>query len=54
MQLLRIVAADIAGALPLMKVSDHLTWLAEAITEEGQSGMGPDERTLHECHPRWR
>ncbi|MGL5287218.1 MAG: bifunctional [glutamate--ammonia ligase]-adenylyl-L-tyrosine phosphorylase/[glutamate--ammonia-ligase] adenylyltransferase [Aeromonas sp.] len=33
-QLLRIVAADIAGALPLMKVSDHLTWLAEAIVEE--------------------
>ncbi|MGE6108409.1 bifunctional [glutamate--ammonia ligase]-adenylyl-L-tyrosine phosphorylase/[glutamate--ammonia-ligase] adenylyltransferase [Aeromonas sobria] len=33
-QLLRIVAADIAGALPLMKVSDHLTWLAEAIIEE--------------------
>ncbi|MGL5660017.1 MAG: bifunctional [glutamate--ammonia ligase]-adenylyl-L-tyrosine phosphorylase/[glutamate--ammonia-ligase] adenylyltransferase [Aeromonas sp.] len=33
-QLLRIVAADIAGALPLMKVSDHLTWLAEAICEE--------------------
>lgn len=33
-QLLRIVAADIAGALPLMKVSDHLTWLAEAIIGE--------------------
>ena len=33
-QLLRIVAADIAGALPLMKVSDHLTWLAEALVEE--------------------
>ncbi|GAA3546498.1 bifunctional [glutamate--ammonia ligase]-adenylyl-L-tyrosine phosphorylase/[glutamate--ammonia-ligase] adenylyltransferase [Zobellella aerophila] len=33
-QLLRIAAADIAGALPLMKVSDHLTWLAEAIVEE--------------------
>lgn len=32
--LLRIAAADIAGALPLMKVSDHLTWLAEAIVEE--------------------
>ncbi|MGL5949781.1 MAG: bifunctional [glutamate--ammonia ligase]-adenylyl-L-tyrosine phosphorylase/[glutamate--ammonia-ligase] adenylyltransferase, partial [Aeromonas sp.] len=29
--LLRIVAADIAGALPLMRVSDHLTFLAEAI-----------------------
>ncbi len=33
-QLLRIAAADVAGALPLMKVSDHLTWLAEAIVEE--------------------
>ncbi|GAB6261387.1 bifunctional [glutamate--ammonia ligase]-adenylyl-L-tyrosine phosphorylase/[glutamate--ammonia-ligase] adenylyltransferase [Photobacterium sp. R1] len=30
-QLLRIAAADIAGVLPLMKVSDHLTYLAEAI-----------------------
>lgn len=33
-QLLKIVAADIAGALPLMKVSDHLTWLAEALPTE--------------------
>ncbi|MCE2573511.1 bifunctional [glutamate--ammonia ligase]-adenylyl-L-tyrosine phosphorylase/[glutamate--ammonia-ligase] adenylyltransferase [Motilimonas eburnea] len=32
-QRLRISAADIAGALPLMKVSDHLTYLAEAIME---------------------
>ncbi|MDU7869220.1 MAG: bifunctional [glutamate--ammonia ligase]-adenylyl-L-tyrosine phosphorylase/[glutamate--ammonia-ligase] adenylyltransferase, partial [Pantoea sp.] len=30
-QHLRIAAADIAGTLPVMKVSDHLTWLAEAI-----------------------
>ena len=30
-QQLRIAAADISGVLPLMKVSDHLTWLAEAI-----------------------
>ncbi len=30
-QQLRIAAADISGALPLMKVSDHLTWLAEVI-----------------------
>ncbi|PSW15100.1 bifunctional [glutamate--ammonia ligase]-adenylyl-L-tyrosine phosphorylase/[glutamate--ammonia-ligase] adenylyltransferase [Photobacterium sanctipauli] len=30
-QLLRIAAADIAGALPLMKVSDHLTYLSESI-----------------------
>ncbi|WP_440903155.1 bifunctional [glutamate--ammonia ligase]-adenylyl-L-tyrosine phosphorylase/[glutamate--ammonia-ligase] adenylyltransferase [Catenovulum sp. SX2] len=28
---LRIAVADILGHLPLMKVSDHLTWLAEAI-----------------------
>ena len=31
--ILRIAAADIAGALPVMKVSDHLTYLAEAIVE---------------------
>lgn len=30
-QQLRIAAADITGILPLMKVSDHLTWLAEAL-----------------------
>jgi len=33
-QHLRIAAADIAGTLPVMKVSDHLTWLAEAIVEQ--------------------
>ena len=32
-QLLRIAAADISGALPVMKVSDHLTYLAEAIVQ---------------------
>ncbi|NRQ44227.1 bifunctional [glutamate--ammonia ligase]-adenylyl-L-tyrosine phosphorylase/[glutamate--ammonia-ligase] adenylyltransferase [Rheinheimera sp. YQF-2] len=30
-QQLRIAAADISGVLPLMKVSDHLTWLAEEV-----------------------
>ncbi|WP_394165724.1 bifunctional [glutamate--ammonia ligase]-adenylyl-L-tyrosine phosphorylase/[glutamate--ammonia-ligase] adenylyltransferase [Neptunomonas phycophila] len=29
--LLRVAAADITGVLPLMKVSDYLTWLAEVI-----------------------
>ncbi|MCX2962408.1 bifunctional [glutamate--ammonia ligase]-adenylyl-L-tyrosine phosphorylase/[glutamate--ammonia-ligase] adenylyltransferase [Rodentibacter caecimuris] len=29
--LLRVAAADILGVLPVMKVSDHLTYLAEAI-----------------------
>ncbi|MBN3493273.1 bifunctional [glutamate--ammonia ligase]-adenylyl-L-tyrosine phosphorylase/[glutamate--ammonia-ligase] adenylyltransferase [Vibrio neptunius] len=31
--ILRIAAADTAGVLPVMKVSDHLTYLAEAIVE---------------------
>lgn len=30
-QLLRVAAADITGSLPVMKVSDQLTWLAQAI-----------------------
>ncbi|MEG1211131.1 MAG: bifunctional [glutamate--ammonia ligase]-adenylyl-L-tyrosine phosphorylase/[glutamate--ammonia-ligase] adenylyltransferase [Leclercia sp.] len=32
-QMLRVAAADIAETLPVMKVSDHLTWLAEAIID---------------------
>ena len=28
---LRVAAADVVGALPLMVVSDHLTWIAEAV-----------------------
>ncbi|MCY1328506.1 Bifunctional glutamine synthetase adenylyltransferase/adenylyl-removing enzyme [compost metagenome] len=31
---LRVAASEIAGTLPLMKVSDYLTWLAEAILSE--------------------
>ena len=31
---LRVAAADVAGALPVMKVSDHLTWIAEVTLEE--------------------
>ncbi|MBD4936818.1 hypothetical protein GUF79_12040, partial [Xanthomonas citri pv. citri] len=30
-QILHIAAADILGVLPVMKISDHLTYLAEAI-----------------------
>jgi glutamate-ammonia-ligase adenylyltransferase len=33
-QVLRVAAADITGVLPLMKVSDQLTWIAEAVLEE--------------------
>jgi glutamate-ammonia-ligase adenylyltransferase len=32
---LRVAAADIVEALPLMQVSDHLTWIAEATLGEG-------------------
>ncbi len=31
---LRVAASEIAGSLALMKVSDYLTWLAEAILEQ--------------------
>lgn len=31
---LRVAAADIVDALPLMKVSDHLTWIAEVILKQ--------------------
>ena len=30
---LRVAASEVAGVLPLMKVSDYLTWLAEAVLE---------------------
>ncbi len=30
---LRVAAAEVTGALPLMKVSDYLTWIAEVILE---------------------
>jgi len=32
--ILRIAAADIADALPLMEVSDHLSWVAEIILQQ--------------------
>ncbi len=31
--LLRVAAADVSSAMPLMVVSDHLTWLAEVLVE---------------------
>ncbi|WAJ38156.1 bifunctional [glutamate--ammonia ligase]-adenylyl-L-tyrosine phosphorylase/[glutamate--ammonia-ligase] adenylyltransferase [Pseudomonas sp. GOM7] len=31
---LRVAASEIVGTLPLMKVSDYLTWLAEAILDQ--------------------
>ncbi len=34
LNVLRVAAADIMGAIPVMIVSDYLTWIAEAILEE--------------------
>jgi glutamate-ammonia-ligase adenylyltransferase len=33
-QLLRVAASELSGRLPLMKVSDRLTWIAEVILEQ--------------------
>ncbi|SFM59555.1 glutamate-ammonia-ligase adenylyltransferase [Ectothiorhodospira mobilis] len=33
-QVLKVAAADIMDVLPVMKVSDHLTWIAEVILEK--------------------
>ena len=32
--MLRVAAADVSGNYPLMKVSDHLTWIAETVLDE--------------------
>ena len=34
-----MAAADIMDALPVMKVSDHLTWIAEVILEQAVDRM---------------
>ena len=39
-QVLHVAAADIAGLLPLMKVSDHLTWIAEVVLAESLNWHG--------------
>ena len=33
-QVLRVAAADLVGALPVTRVSDHLTWIAEVILDK--------------------
>jgi [glutamine synthetase] adenylyltransferase / [glutamine synthetase]-adenylyl-L-tyrosine phosphorylase len=59
-QTLRVAAADIMGHLPLMRVSDHLTWLAEVLLERvlelswnlmverhGEPWCGPEDGFRH-------
>jgi len=49
-QQLRIAAADVTGALSVMKVSDHLTYLAQAIVEQ-TIGMAWDQLTQRYGEP---
>ena len=46
-QVLRVAAADIAGALPLMKVSDHLTAIAETVLKAALRLAQADIRARH-------
>ena len=63
---LRVAAADQAGALPLMKVSDHLSWIAEVVLEEalelawqdlvarhGKPDRSEERRVGQERRSRW-
>ena len=44
---LRIAAADLVQALPLVKVSDRLTWLAEAILRQALNFVWAEMRAQH-------
>ncbi len=50
-QVLKVAAADIMGVLPIMKVSDHLTWIAEVVLERVLSVV---LEQLHARHGRPR
>ncbi len=45
--MLRIAACDIAGQLPLRKVCDHLTWLAETVLERALRFAWEEMRERH-------
>lgn len=46
-QTLRVAAAELTGALPLMRVSDHLSWIAECVVEAALQLAGADIRERH-------
>ncbi|MEW5248359.1 bifunctional [glutamate--ammonia ligase]-adenylyl-L-tyrosine phosphorylase/[glutamate--ammonia-ligase] adenylyltransferase [Microbulbifer discodermiae] len=50
-QSLRIAAQEVSGALPLMKVSDSLTWLAEAILQQALQLAWAQQRDKHGLPP---
>ncbi len=47
---LRLAAAQVAGTMPLMKESDYLTWIAEAILKE-VLGIAWNQLTVRYGHP---
>src|SRR3546814_16175152 len=44
---LRIAAADLSGALPLVQVSDRLTWLAESLVDAALTRAWDEMRELY-------
>ncbi|HET8880972.1 MAG TPA: bifunctional [glutamate--ammonia ligase]-adenylyl-L-tyrosine phosphorylase/[glutamate--ammonia-ligase] adenylyltransferase, partial [Solimonas sp.] len=44
---LRIAAADLSGALPLVQVSDRLTWLAESLVDAALARAWDEMRALY-------
>ena len=46
-QTLRVAAAELTGALPLMRVSDHLSWIAECVIEAALDLAHADVRQRH-------
>ena len=46
-QTLRVAAAEITGAMPLMRVSDHLSWIAEAVVAAASTLAGQDMAERH-------
>src|SRR3546814_7455297 len=44
---LRIAAADLSGALPLVQVSDRLTWLAESLVDAALTRAWDEMRALY-------
>jgi glutamate-ammonia-ligase adenylyltransferase len=44
---LRVAAADLVAALPLVKISDRLTWLAEAVVQQALEFAWTEMRAQH-------
>ncbi len=51
LNVLRVAAADIMGVIPVMIVSDYLTWIAEAILEQVLERAWQILTTKHGCPP---